>query len=124
MSLLKFEFKKLWRSRLFVIFFLLSIGCVLGLFVRNYIYQDIIKAEKMSQFQQYSFNVQSTVIVDTSDLYEIGEEGDPILEEEIEAGQALYSKLKELVTAIDENKELEALQLENEAYQLAMDYIE
>lgn len=124
MNVLKFEFKKLWRSRLFVIFLLLSIGLVLGLFARNFIYQDIIKAEKMSQIQQYSFNVRKTVIIDESELQEMGEEGDPVLEEEIEAGRALYSKLDEWVEAIDEDQALAALQLENEAYELAIYYHE
>lgn len=124
MNLIKFEFKKLWRSRLFIIFLLVSIGLVLGLFVRNAVYQDIIKAERRSEFLQYSFSTQRTVIVDESNLQEIGDEGDPVLEEEIRAGRVLVNKLRELATVMDEDQALEALVLENEVYELAIYYHE
>lgn len=124
MNLIKFELKKLWRSRIFIIFLLISIGLVVGLFGRNYISQAIIKAEKISQFQHYAFAVQRTVITDSANLQELGAEGDLLLEKEIEVGRALADQLKQLVIAIDEDQAIQSLQLENEAYEKAIDYLE
>src|SRR5699024_3537583 len=124
MNLIKFELKKLWRSRIFIIFLLISVGLVVGLFSRNYILQDIIKAERISQLQHYAFGVQRTVITDSANLQELGAEGDLLLEKEIEVGRTLANKLNQLIIAIDEYQAVQVLQLENEAYEKAIDYLE
>ncbi|WP_042220666.1 ABC transporter permease [Oceanobacillus manasiensis] len=123
MKIIQFEWKKLWKSKAFIAILLITIALIAGLFTRNYFYQDIVKTQKMEMFREHSLNVISQVDADRDTLEEIGEGVDPILEENVELGLSLYRKLQELRAAVDAGEDLSALQLENEAYELAMQYL-
>ncbi|GAQ18259.1 hypothetical protein OPHB3_2198 [Oceanobacillus picturae] len=123
MKIIQFEWKKLWKSKAFIAFLLITVAIVAALFTRNYFYQDIVKSKKVESFQEQSSNVIATVNTDRKTLEEIGEGVDPTLEENIELGLSLYQKLQELLAAVDADEDLSALQLENDAYELAMQYI-
>ncbi|BAC12228.1 hypothetical conserved protein [Oceanobacillus iheyensis HTE831] len=122
MKILLFEWKKLWKSKAFILLLLVSMILIAGLFIRNYIYQDIVKSQKIEMYQDHASNVLSQLMGDQEDRREIGEGVDPILEEKVEVGSSLYGKHEELITAINEDEEITALQLENETYDLAIKY--
>ncbi|SEN92094.1 ABC-2 type transport system permease protein [Amphibacillus marinus] len=120
--LIKFELKKLWRSRLYVITLILTIAFVLGFFIRNIVYQDINKAEEIARFQGYRSDVLSQIIYQTDLLREIAEGVDVNLEESLKVGRALYHALGDLVEARERDQELALLQLEIDALELAIIY--
>ncbi|MFD1336630.1 ABC transporter permease [Oceanobacillus iheyensis] len=122
MKILLFEWKKLWKSKAFILLLLVSMILIAGLFIRNYIYQDIVKSQKIEMYQDHASNVLSQLMGDQEDRREIGEGVDPILEEKVEVGSSLYGKHEELITAINEDEEITALHLENETYDLAIKY--
>lgn len=123
MRIIEFEWKKLWKSKAFIAILLLTIALIAGLFTRNYFYQDIVKSKKIEIFQDHSSDVLSQLNADQDDLEKIGEGVDPTLEETIELAVSLYGKLQELLAAIKADEALTALQMENEAYELAIQYI-
>jgi ABC-2 type transport system permease protein len=122
MKIIQFEWKKLWKSKLFLGLLLVTAVFISGLFLRNYIYQDSVKTERVEYFQEQSSQVLRQYITDQQDLAEIGEDSSPNLVEAVEIGASLYRKLGELLTAIQTDEHLSSLQLENEAYELAMQY--
>lgn len=49
MKLLKFELKKVWRSKKILLLFLFTLIFVSGLFFRNFLMQEEIKERKLHQ---------------------------------------------------------------------------
>ncbi|CEG26220.1 ABC transporter permease [Bacillus sp. B-jedd] len=121
MKLLQFEFKKIVRSRVFLIFLLTSILFICGLFTRNIIQQDRIQAKKIEYFSKFSSAVFTQ---NEGDRLALENEANPDIEARIKTGDLLYSQLKQLLQAIDEKKWKEELIFEIKVYQLAMDYQE
>lgn len=122
MDIIKFEWKKLWKSKIYLIILLVTIAFIVGLFIRNYYYQDIVKTEKVETFQAQGSVVITQFIGDQQLLRNDTQAVDPNLEVAIEAGKALYAKIQELVAAVDMDEHLAALDLEIEVYELAMEY--
>lgn len=122
MKIIQFEWKKLSKSKIYFVILLITVAFIAGLFIRNYYYQDIVRADKVEKFQEHASEVIRQFIGDQQTLRESFDGVDPALEEVIDKGQALYGKLQELITAIDTDEHLAALQYEIETYQLAMQY--
>ena len=122
MHMIKFEWKKLCRLRVFISFLLMTILLIACLFIRNDMQQDMVKAERVEFFRHHSSEVTSQLVTDQKRQSEIGEGADSRLEESIEVGKTLYAKLQDLITHITEDGHMKALQLENDVYELAMHY--
>lgn len=122
MRIIQFEWKKLFRLKVFMTFILITILFITGLFIRNYLYQDIVKARTIDHFQDQASRVSSQLFIDQMKQIDIGEGKESTLDEAIETGVALHGKLQELLSSIKEDEHLLALQVENEAYELAFYY--
>lgn len=122
MGMTQFEWKKLFRMKIFFFFMCVTILLIIGLFVRNYAYQDIIASERIEHFKHHTSEISSQLATDQKDLEDIGEQADPHLIESIEAGRSLHEKLFELITALEDDEQLDALQIENRVYELALNY--
>lgn len=122
MQMIKFEWKKLWKSKTYFILLFITIAFIASLFIRNFYYQDIVKAEKIERFQDHVSVVITQYIGDVKSLSEKNRVVDPSLEEAVANGKALHEKLQELITVIDTDEHLTALTLEIEVYELAMQY--
>lgn len=122
MHIIPFEWKKLFRLKVFIAFLLITIIFIICLFIRNYLYQDIVKGERIDFFHHHSSQISSQLGTDQEKQKEIGEGTDSTLDESIEIGKKLYDKLRELLTLIDEDEHLTALQIENVVYELAIQY--
>lgn len=122
MRIIKFEWKKLWKAKMYFAMLLLTILLIAGLFIRNVYYQDIIKVERIGGFQEHANFVINQYIGDAKSLSESIGVVDPSLEEAIDTGKVLHEKLQALITAVDEDEYLLALELEITVYELAMQY--
>lgn len=122
MSMIRFEWKKLFRSKVYYYFLGITILFIIGLFVRNYYYQDIIASERIEHFKHHSSTISSQLITDQKSIEEMGDHPDPHLVETYEAGLALHTKLRELITSLENNEKLDVLQIENRVYELALHY--
>lgn len=122
MRMIQFEWKKLFGMKIFYFFIGITILLIIGLFVRNYAYQDIITSERLEHFKHHTSEISSQLSTDQKDLEEIGSEADPLLIESIETGRSLHEKLYELITAIENDEQLDALKIENRVYELALNY--
>lgn len=120
MKLILFEWKKLLRTKLFPIFYILTIVFIAFLFSRNYLQQDLVKAKKIDYFS----NIASEVYwINWADREILKQNDDPELKEKLEVGERLREQLRELIGHIDNNQWREELQKENEAYVSAEEYI-
>lgn len=120
--MIQFEWKKLFRTKAFYFFIGITILLIIGLFVRNYAYQDIIASERIEHFKHHTSEISSQLATDQKDLEDMGEQADHLLVESIETGMSLHEKLFELITALEDDEQLDALKIENRVYELALNY--
>lgn len=119
--LIQFEWKKMIRTKFYVLFLLLSVLFVGGIFVRNFLLQEEIVNKKIEKFSDYRKDVLSQVTTDQKMMEDFPS---PELEEKIEAGLLVYRALNQLIESIEGGKWEEELQYEIQVYELAMDYKE
>lgn len=122
MSMIHFEWKKLFRGKTFYFFIGLTVLLIIGLFIRNYAYQDIIASERIEHFKHHTSEITSQLATDRKDLEDVGEQDGSILVKSIETGMSLHEKLYDLITALEDDEQLEALKIENRVYELALHY--
>lgn len=119
MSLLLFEFKKLFRSKLFLYFFVLSIIAVTLLFVRNVSQQESVRAEKITYFSKFARDVSMEL---EGNRKVLENNPSPELEEQVRIGSMVYAQINEVVNAIQSQKTMDELTMENTLYQTAKQY--
>jgi ABC-2 type transport system permease protein len=121
MKLFLFEFKKITRSRTVLLFLLLSILMVCGLFFKNTILQDRIAIQKIERFSEYSYEVSNGI---QGDDFLLKGGADAEVEARLEVGHLLSDQLKYLIMTIQNNQWKEELKAEIDVYNTAMTYKE
>lgn len=121
MKLLRFEFKKSFRTKWLPYFFLLTAIFIVAIFFRNIAQQDLIPLKKVEYFLDFSMDVARQ---NHSDQMSLEEEPNPQLQEKLAIGQTLHQKLGELMKSIEEGEKESELRVENEVYTQAMTYQE
>lgn len=122
MGMIQFEWKKLFGMKIFYFFMCVTFVLIIGLFIRNHAYQDIITSERIEHFKFHTSEISSQLATDQKDLEDMGEQADPLLIESIETGISLHEKLYALITALEDDEQLDALKIENSVYELALAY--
>lgn len=119
MSLLLFEFKKLFRSKLLFYFLIFSIIAVTLLFVRNFWQQESVRAEKITYFSKFARDVSMEL---EGNRKVLEDNPSPELEEQVRIGSMVYAQVNEVVNAIQSQQTMDELTSENMLYQTAKQY--
>lgn len=121
MKLILFELKKIIRTRIYLVFLLLTILFISGVFIRNVINQDVITVKKLEQYSKLREEVLSQILLDRKAL----EKGsNPKIESRQKVGDPLYDQLTQLIQEVENKKWKKELKSENNVYKLAREYKE
>lgn len=119
MSLIKFEWKKIHQAKLPYYLLAFTLLAISLLFVRNVWQQPQIISEQVSYFNKFSSDLRMELASDR----EILKSGpNPELEDKIETGGSLYTKISELTFNLQSGKRVEALTSEVSVYDIATVY--
>lgn len=119
MKLLLFEIKKMFHTKTFTIFILLTVLFISGLYIKNYMQQDKIITNKVEQFSEH----RSKVLIDIQQYrQELELASNPETEKKLEVAKNLYDEITELIEAIEDKNWETELQTEIKVYQTAMEY--
>lgn len=119
MSLLLFEMKKLFRTRVLLLVVVATLLLIGGLFIRNVIQQDTVTADKIEWFSGYLQEVTSQNRTDTKMLEDFPDEGN---EHRLEIGLSLQNQLNELISFIEKGAWQEEIRQEIDVYKTAIAY--
>ncbi|WP_062354404.1 ABC transporter permease [Bacillus kwashiorkori] len=120
-KLLLFEGKKLFRSKVFLGFLIISLLFIGTLFIYHWTQQDVIKAKKVDHFSYLASSVSQQNMFDRERLKLV--HSDPPVEARLEIGTLLYQQLDALILSIEQNHWREELQNEINVYTTAIDYL-
>lgn len=122
MKLFLFEMKKIHHTRAFIIFIFLTVLFISGLYIKNYLQQDMIVANKVQQFSEH----RSDVFGDIQLYRKQKEEGllEPETEKKLAVAINLHGEINELIQAIQDKKWETELLTEIKVYQFAIVYQE
>lgn len=108
--------------KIFVVFLLVTILLLGGLFLRNIILQDTIAVKKIEKFSAYAYEVSNGI---QGDNYYLEENGtDEVVEARLEVGNLLLDYLNQLITHIQNGQWEEELKVEINVYNTALKYKE
>lgn len=119
MSLLLFEFKKLFRTRVLLVVVAGTLLLIGALFIRNVIQQDTVTADKIEWFSGY---MQEVTGQNRTDAKMLEDHPDEVIERRLEIGVSLQKQLNELISFIEKGAWQEELQQEIVVYKTAIAY--
>ncbi|GGE85660.1 ABC transporter permease [Priestia taiwanensis] len=119
MKLLLFEWKKMFRLKVPIILFLLTLICVSGLFIRNTMQQELIKEKKIETFSKYKSQVTGKVMYYNELLKKVGNSQ---MEEELTYLLPLVQELEKLLEHVQQDRWKEEVETEIKVYELADHY--
>jgi len=120
MKKILFEWKKITRLKVFVIFLQLTFVFVFGLFFYNHMSQDQIKVKKNEHFTELRKDVSQQLLRVEEELKKSKNMG---LRGQLHVGTKLSTKLQQLISIVQSNDWQAELQTEIEVYETAIQYI-
>ena len=121
MKIIQFEWKKLWRLKVYPVFLLVTLLFVSNLFFYNYLMQDQITTKKVEHFTRLRQDISQQIFMLEDQLQT---KADPVLEAQLSMAEELSNGLQELISSIYANLWREELQNEITVYETALRYIE
>lgn len=121
MKLLLFEMKKILHTKAFTIFIFLTVLFISGLYIKNFLQQDMIIATKVQQFSEHRSDVFQEI---EQNRQQLEASPDPETEKKLDVALNLHGEINELIQTIQDKKWEKELVTEIKVYQSAMAYQE
>lgn len=120
MKIILFEWKKLFRLKVYPVFLLLTLFFVSSLFFYNYLMQDQITTKKVEHFTKLRQDVSQQMFMLEDEL---SKKSNPVLEAQLETAEELSNRLQELINIIYAKDARKELEVEIAVYETAQKFI-